>query len=49
MTKFSYVVSPARIRVYCYGYIILPLKLLAHAFFGKLWQMCLGTTEMVSF
>lgn len=49
MTKFSCVVSTVRIRVYCYRYVILPLKLLAHAFLGKLWQTCLAPTEIVSF
>lgn len=49
MTKFSYVVSTERIKVYCYRYVILPLKLLAHAFLGKLWQTCLALREIISF
>lgn len=49
MTNFSCVVSTARIRVYCHRYVILPLKLLAHAFLGKLLQMCSAATEILSF
>lgn len=48
MTNFNCVVSTARIRVYCHRYVILPLKLLAHAFLGKLWQTCSATAEILS-